>query len=445
MTTNGGYRDDDDNDDDDDDDDDRVDRPSSPFLAGGAPTYPTFSSSCSRPPSSLVGSCRPTMTSTMTATQYQRLGGGACSSGGGASSSSSSSSSSSCAGGAPPPPDFLSCSPMVSTPRANALRLPDLDLREARRAALFAAAEGRLSTIMSAKSTRELCQNAVEEMRGGEGGGEHHRRSRSQSLGSSCERSSLGGNSNHSSSLLLHGGGGSNHSLGYLSRGEAQPFGGRARYPSRLGLMNLSGDVGGFETMDREGKEEVEFGKNGNGSGRGGGYGSTTAGSDVHSRQQQSPNDGMAGAGGADDPVEPSPETSRRAAPPPPPPRADPHPIPPSTPPDRSRGSGGRRAAEIIDDPLLRDLRREFASQSNPQMVSLLYGMINTSIVLPIVMSFGSIIYRDDFFRPYLSGLIQLTIVSGAVHQISFSTFSTLPFAVGSVQDAGERTVFFSG
>ena len=399
MTTNGGYRDDDDDDGDgDDDDDDRVDRPSSPFLAGGAPTYPPFSSSCSRP-----------------------------------------------GGGAPPPPDFLSCSPMVSTPRANALRLPDLDLREARRAALFAAAEGRLSTIMSAKSTRELCQNAVEEMRSGEGGGEHHRRSRSQSLGSSCERSSLGGNSNHSSSLLLHGGGGSNHSLGYLSRGEAQPFGGRARYPSRLGLMNLSGDVGGFETTDREGKEEVEFGKNGKGSGRGGGYGSTTAGSDVHSRQQQSPNDGMAGAGGADDPVEPSPETSRRAAPPPPPPRADPHPIPPSTPPDRSRGSGGRRAAEIIDDPLLRDLRREFASQSNPQMVSLLYGMINTSIVLPIVMSFGSIIYRDDFFRPYLSGLIQLTIVSGAVHQISFSTFSTLPFAVGSVQDAGERTVFFSG
>ena len=70
--------------------------------------------------------------------------------------------------------------------------------------------------------------------------------------------------------------------------------------------------------------------------------------------------------------------------------------------------------------------------------------MINTSIVLPIVMSFGSIIYRDDFFRPYLSGLIQLTIVSGAVHQISFSTFSTLPFAVGSVQDAGEKTVYFS-
>jgi len=209
--------------------------------------------------------------------------------------------------------------------------------------------------------------------------------------------------------------------------------------------MNLSGDVGGFETTDREGKE-AGLGKNGNGGGRGGGYGSTTSGSDVHhARQQQSPNDGMAGAGGgADGPVEPPPGTSRRAAPPPPP-RADPHPIPPSTPPDRSRGqSGGRRTAEIIDDPLLRDLRREFASQSNPPMASLLYGMINTSIVLPIVMSFGSIIYRDDFFRPYLSGLIQLTIVSGAVHQISFSTFSTLPFAVGSVQDAGEKTVYFS-
>lgn len=57
------------------------------------------------------------------------------------------------------------------------MRLPDLDLREARRAAFVAVTErgGRMSTtIMSAKCTRELCQDAmVEEMRsGGKGGGE---------------------------------------------------------------------------------------------------------------------------------------------------------------------------------------------------------------------------------------------------------------------------------
>jgi SulP family sulfate permease len=52
-------------------------------------------------------------------------------------------------------------------------------------------------------------------------------------------------------------------------------------------------------------------------------------------------------------------------------------------------------------------------------------------------MSFGSIIYHHDFFRPYLSTLMKLTVLSGAVHQITFSTASSLPFAVGQVQDAG--------
>jgi SulP family sulfate permease len=52
-------------------------------------------------------------------------------------------------------------------------------------------------------------------------------------------------------------------------------------------------------------------------------------------------------------------------------------------------------------------------------------------------MSFGSIIYRDEAFAPYMPVLIKLTVVSGMVHQVCFSTFSTLPFAVGQVQDAG--------
>merc|ERR1719273_2280220 len=52
-------------------------------------------------------------------------------------------------------------------------------------------------------------------------------------------------------------------------------------------------------------------------------------------------------------------------------------------------------------------------------------------------MSFGAIIYRDKAFKPYLSTLIKLTTVSGFVHQICFSSISSLPFAVGQVQDAG--------
>ncbi|KAI2510270.1 secondary active sulfate transmembrane transporter [Fragilaria crotonensis] len=72
-----------------------------------------------------------------------------------------------------------------------------------------------------------------------------------------------------------------------------------------------------------------------------------------------------------------------------------------------------------------------------PLFISALYGLINAFIVLPVLMSFGSIIYRDEAFAPYMPVLVKLTVVSGMVHQLCFSTFSGLPFAVGQVQDAG--------
>jgi len=86
---------------------------------------------------------------------------------------------------------------------------------------------------------------------------------------------------------------------------------------------------------------------------------------------------------------------------------------------------------------MVNSIRKEFAKNSNPLSMSILYGFVNTVIILPILISFGNIIYRDQFFRPYLPVLIKLTIVSGFVHQVCFSTFSTLPFSVGQVQDAG--------
>jgi hypothetical protein len=78
-----------------------------------------------------------------------------------------------------------------------------------------------------------------------------------------------------------------------------------------------------------------------------------------------------------------------------------------------------------------------------PAWICALYGVINATIVLPVLMSFASIIYRDDAFVPYMPVLVKMTVVSGIVHQLCFSTFSTLPFAVGQVQDAG--LIFLSG
>lgn len=51
--------------------------------------------------------------------------------------------------------------------------------------------------------------------------------------------------------------------------------------------------------------------------------------------------------------------------------------------------------------------------------------------------SFGTIIYHDAAYGPYLPTLIKLTVISSMVHQLCFSTFSSLPYSIGQVQDAG--------
>ncbi|KAJ0409421.1 hypothetical protein P43SY_002311 [Pythium insidiosum] len=66
-----------------------------------------------------------------------------------------------------------------------------------------------------------------------------------------------------------------------------------------------------------------------------------------------------------------------------------------------------------------------------------MYGVLNTVICIPIMISFAQIIFRDPAFQPYMSDLIKLVLTSAAVHQLCFTVSSSLPFAVGQVQDAG--------
>ncbi|CAM9704722.1 unnamed protein product [Chrysoparadoxa australica] len=65
------------------------------------------------------------------------------------------------------------------------------------------------------------------------------------------------------------------------------------------------------------------------------------------------------------------------------------------------------------------------------------YGMTNGLLVTPVLVSFAAIIFRDDVYNEYLPRLIKLILISGTVHQICFTAFSSMRFAVGSVQDAG--------
>lgn len=49
----------------------------------------------------------------------------------------------------------------------------------------------------------------------------------------------------------------------------------------------------------------------------------------------------------------------------------------------------------------------------------------------------ASILMQDHFFQPVLGQMVKLVFLSSGVHQIIFSIKSTLPFAVGQVQDVG--------
>lgn len=66
-----------------------------------------------------------------------------------------------------------------------------------------------------------------------------------------------------------------------------------------------------------------------------------------------------------------------------------------------------------------------------------MYGMLNTVILIPVMISFAQIIFRDPAFQPYMTDLIKLVLVSAAVHQLCFTLTSSLSFAIGQVQDAG--------
>lgn len=66
-----------------------------------------------------------------------------------------------------------------------------------------------------------------------------------------------------------------------------------------------------------------------------------------------------------------------------------------------------------------------------------LYSFINICLLFPVAVSFCAIIFRDAVFIPFMPRLVKLVLFSCAMHQLCFTIFSSLPFAVGQVQDAG--------
>jgi len=56
---------------------------------------------------------------------------------------------------------------------------------------------------------------------------------------------------------------------------------------------------------------------------------------------------------------------------------------------------------------------------------------------VPVLYGYAQIVFSHDLFQPYMPMLAKLFILSSVVHQATFSLVSSLPYAVGQIQDAG--------
>lgn len=67
----------------------------------------------------------------------------------------------------------------------------------------------------------------------------------------------------------------------------------------------------------------------------------------------------------------------------------------------------------------------------------IVYALLNTTMSVPSLYGYASVIFNHDVFQPHIATLSKLVIWSSAVHQLAFVIFSSLSFAKAEVQDAG--------
>lgn len=72
-----------------------------------------------------------------------------------------------------------------------------------------------------------------------------------------------------------------------------------------------------------------------------------------------------------------------------------------------------------------------------PIHLIIIYSLVNTIMCVPCLYGYASVIFNNMAFQPHINALSKLVLFSSIVHQVSFTCLSTLPFAIGQVQDAG--------
>lgn len=67
----------------------------------------------------------------------------------------------------------------------------------------------------------------------------------------------------------------------------------------------------------------------------------------------------------------------------------------------------------------------------------IIYAIVNVIISVPGLYGYAAVIFNNPAFQPHMNALSKLVIFSSLIHQLGFCLFSSLPFAIGTVQDAG--------
>lgn len=66
-----------------------------------------------------------------------------------------------------------------------------------------------------------------------------------------------------------------------------------------------------------------------------------------------------------------------------------------------------------------------------------IYAFINVIISAPSLYGYAAVIFNNPIFDNHMNALSKLVIFSSLVHQLGFTLFSGLDYAIGTVQDAG--------
>ena len=79
-----------------------------------------------------------------------------------------------------------------------------------------------------------------------------------------------------------------------------------------------------------------------------------------------------------------------------------------------------------------------FLSSVKPFLYYIVYAIVNVIISVPGLYGYAAIIFNHPVFLPHMNTLSKLVIFSSSIHQLAFTSFSSLnTFAIGTVQDAG--------